>query len=50
MLALAAAVVFILHAFGVLEDTADISYLPLALGLWAAHFAYVIPWPTRSSK
>lgn len=49
MFALAAAIVFFLMSLGVVEDTADIKYLPLALGLWALHFAFtiVIPWPTQ---
>lgn len=37
--ALAAAAVFFLMSFGVVEDTTDVKYLPLALGLWVLSFA-----------
>lgn len=45
MFALLASIVFFLMAFGVLEDTADIKWLPVALALWALHFAFTIVLP-----
>jgi len=50
MFALASAVVFFLMSLGVIHDTGDIKYLPLALGLLALHFALPISltgWPNR---
>jgi hypothetical protein len=46
MFALVASVIFFLSSLGVIEDTADIKYLPLALGFWALHFALGVglPW------
>ena len=47
MLALIAAVLFLLAAFGVRLGEVSIFYL--ALACWAAHFAFAlaIPWPRR---
>ncbi len=43
MFALAAAVFFILRAFGVNSDDVDFTFL--ALGLWSLHFFYAVPFP-----
>lgn len=45
MLAIAAAVVFFLRAFGVVDNTSDVDYVLVAAGLWAAHFGFDIPVP-----
>jgi len=47
MLALAAAIIFLLHGLAVLENTADVNWLLIGLALWAAHFAFggLVSWP-----
>ncbi|MCI0690151.1 MAG: hypothetical protein L0Y54_23370 [Sporichthyaceae bacterium] len=45
MLALIAAILIALFAFGV--DLEDINLFHLGLAFWAAHFAFGIPWPRR---
>jgi len=45
MLALIAAILIALYAFGV--DLDDINLFYLGLAFWAAHFAFGIPWPRR---
>jgi hypothetical protein len=48
MLALIAAILLMLIAFGVKTD--DVDLFLLALAFWAAHFAFAVPlpWPRRS--
>jgi hypothetical protein len=47
MLALVAAVIFLLHGLAVLDNTADVNWLLVGLAFWAAHFAFgaMVPWP-----
>ena len=46
MLALIAAVLFVLDAFGV-DHLGDVDIFFLALAFWSAHFAFAlaVPWP-----
>jgi hypothetical protein len=43
MFAIAAAVLFILRGFGVLDDSSEIEWIPIGLALLAIHLA----WPIR---
>lgn len=45
MLALAAALIFALSAFGAIEDTENVTWLLVGLALWAAHFGVTIAVP-----
>lgn len=47
MFALAAAIVFLLHAVGVLDNSEDVNWLYIGLSAWAAHFAFPISFPSR---
>ena len=46
MLALIAAVLFVLDAFGV-DHFGTVSVFYLALAFWACHFAFAVPIPWR---
>jgi uncharacterized oligopeptide transporter (OPT) family protein len=47
MFAVVAAVIFFLHAFGVLDTTEDVNWVFLGVAFWALHFGVPFTVPFR---
>lgn len=45
MIAIAAGIIFLLRAFGVIDNTQDVDWVLVAAGLWAIHFGFDVSLP-----
>lgn len=54
MFALIAAIIFFLHGFSILDNSAEVNWLVVGLAFWALHFAFgwglpvTTPWDRRN--